>query len=107
MAWWPRAANPEGFPLMGDARQRCGCWELKEPQSRIHSRAIPARFRTNLRSSIHRAKLSNSREEDGKRVETRPLDSCYSSLMEISVKIPDELIAQAKARGLRVEAYIE
>jgi post-segregation antitoxin (ccd killing protein) len=27
--------------------------------------------------------------------------------MEISVKIPDELIAQAKARGLRVEAYIE
>ncbi len=27
--------------------------------------------------------------------------------MEISVKIPDELIAQAKARGLRVEAYVE
>jgi hypothetical protein len=27
--------------------------------------------------------------------------------MEITVKIPDELVAQAKARGLRVEAYIE
>ncbi len=27
--------------------------------------------------------------------------------MEITVKIPDELAAQAKARGLRVEAYIE
>jgi hypothetical protein len=27
--------------------------------------------------------------------------------MEITVKIPDELVAQAKARGLRVEVYIE
>ncbi len=27
--------------------------------------------------------------------------------MEITVKIPDEIAAQAKARGLRVEAYIE
>ena len=26
--------------------------------------------------------------------------------MEITVKIPDELVAQAKARGLQVEAYI-
>lgn len=27
--------------------------------------------------------------------------------MEITVKIPDEIAARAKARGLRVEAYIE
>jgi post-segregation antitoxin (ccd killing protein) len=27
--------------------------------------------------------------------------------MEITVKIPDELVAQAKARGLRVETYVE
>jgi hypothetical protein len=27
--------------------------------------------------------------------------------MEIKVKIPDKIAAQAKARGLRVEAYIE
>ena len=27
--------------------------------------------------------------------------------MEIKVKIPEEIAAQAKARGLRVEAYIE
>jgi hypothetical protein len=27
--------------------------------------------------------------------------------MEVVVKIPDEIAAQAKARGLRVEAYIE
>ena len=27
--------------------------------------------------------------------------------MEISVKIPDEIVARAKARGLAVEAYIE
>ena len=27
--------------------------------------------------------------------------------MEMTVKIPDELVAQAKAHGLRVEAYIE
>lgn len=27
--------------------------------------------------------------------------------MEITVKIPEELASQAKARGLRVEAYIE
>ena len=27
--------------------------------------------------------------------------------MEITVKVPDEIAARAKARGLRVEAYIE
>lgn len=27
--------------------------------------------------------------------------------MEIKVKIPDEIAAQAKARGMRVDAYIE
>jgi post-segregation antitoxin (ccd killing protein) len=27
--------------------------------------------------------------------------------MEITVKIPDELAAQAKARGLEVQAYVE
>jgi hypothetical protein len=27
--------------------------------------------------------------------------------MEISVKIPDELAAQAKARGLRLEEYVQ
>jgi len=27
--------------------------------------------------------------------------------MEIRVKIPDQLVAQAKARGLRLKAYIE
>jgi hypothetical protein len=27
--------------------------------------------------------------------------------MEITVKIPDEIAARAKARGLKVEAYIE
>jgi len=27
--------------------------------------------------------------------------------MEITVKIPDELVARAKARGLRLKAYIE
>jgi hypothetical protein len=27
--------------------------------------------------------------------------------MEITVRIPDEIAARAKARGLRVEAYIE
>jgi hypothetical protein len=27
--------------------------------------------------------------------------------MEITVKVPEEIAAQAKARGLRVEAYIE
>jgi len=27
--------------------------------------------------------------------------------MEISVKVPDELAAQAKARGLRVEDYVQ
>lgn len=27
--------------------------------------------------------------------------------MEITLKIPDEIVAQAKARGLRVEEYIE
>jgi hypothetical protein len=34
-------------------------------------------------------------------------DSCYILLMEITVKIPDEFAARAKARGLRIEAYIE
>ncbi len=34
-------------------------------------------------------------------------DSCYSFRMEITVKVPDELAAQAKARGLQVEAYVE
>lgn len=34
-------------------------------------------------------------------------DSCYIVRMEITVKVPDEIAAQAKARGLRVEAYIE
>jgi post-segregation antitoxin (ccd killing protein) len=27
--------------------------------------------------------------------------------MEINVKIPDELAAQAKARGLRIEEYVQ
>jgi hypothetical protein len=27
--------------------------------------------------------------------------------MEISVKVPDELAAQAKARGLRIEEYVQ
>jgi post-segregation antitoxin (ccd killing protein) len=27
--------------------------------------------------------------------------------MEVTVKIPDEIAAQAKARGLRVEAYVQ
>jgi hypothetical protein len=27
--------------------------------------------------------------------------------MEITVKIPDEIAAQARARGVRVEAYVE
>ncbi len=34
-------------------------------------------------------------------------DSCYSFAMEIILKIPDEIAARAKARGMRVEAYIE
>jgi post-segregation antitoxin (ccd killing protein) len=34
-------------------------------------------------------------------------DSCYAIRMEVTVKIPDEIAARAKARGLRVEAYIE
>jgi post-segregation antitoxin (ccd killing protein) len=32
---------------------------------------------------------------------------CYSLTMEITVKIPDELAARAKARGLQVQAYVE
>ena len=33
--------------------------------------------------------------------------SCYSFYMEIKVKVPDELAAQARARGVKVEAYVE
>ena len=33
--------------------------------------------------------------------------SCYIGAMEIKVKIPDEIAAQAKARGISVDAYIE
>src|SRR5262249_62339276 len=33
--------------------------------------------------------------------------SCYIDAMEITVKILDEIAAQAKARGMAVEAYIE
>jgi post-segregation antitoxin (ccd killing protein) len=35
------------------------------------------------------------------------LDSCYIFLVEVTVKIPDELAAQAKARGLQVEVYVQ
>ena len=33
--------------------------------------------------------------------------SCYIGAMEIKVKIPDEIGAQARARGISVDAYIE
>jgi hypothetical protein len=33
--------------------------------------------------------------------------SCYIFLMEIKVKVPDELAALARARGLKPEAYAE
>jgi len=33
--------------------------------------------------------------------------SCYIDATEITVKIPDEIAAQAKARGMAVDAYIE
>jgi hypothetical protein len=32
-------------------------------------------------------------------------DSCYPIRIQVTVKIPDEIAARAKARGLRVEAY--
>ncbi len=35
------------------------------------------------------------------------LTSCYILRMEITVHIPDELAAEAEARGLRPEAYVE
>jgi hypothetical protein len=35
------------------------------------------------------------------------LNSCYIFPMEVTVKIPDEIAAQAKARGLRVEVYVQ
>ncbi len=34
-------------------------------------------------------------------------NSCYIERMEVTVKIPDEIAVRAKARGLRLEAYIE
>jgi hypothetical protein len=34
-------------------------------------------------------------------------NSCYISGMEVTVKIPDEIAAQAEARGMRVEAYVQ
>jgi hypothetical protein len=33
--------------------------------------------------------------------------SCYIDGMEITVKVPDEIAEQAKARGMQVEAYVE
>jgi post-segregation antitoxin (ccd killing protein) len=36
-----------------------------------------------------------------------PDDSCYLVVMEVNTKIPEEIAAQAKARGIRVEAYVE
>ena len=33
--------------------------------------------------------------------------SCYIVIMEITLKIPEEIAAQARARGMRVEEYIE
>jgi hypothetical protein len=35
------------------------------------------------------------------------LASCYIFTMEITLKIPDELAAQARARGLKLEVYIQ
>ena len=32
---------------------------------------------------------------------------CYIVIMEIKVKIPDELAAQAEARGLTIEHYVQ
>ncbi len=34
-------------------------------------------------------------------------DLCYIDRMEVTVKIPDEIAKRAKARGLRLEAYVE
>ncbi len=33
--------------------------------------------------------------------------SCYILRMEITVKIPEELAAQARARGLKLEVYVQ
>jgi hypothetical protein len=33
--------------------------------------------------------------------------SCYILRMEISVKIPEEVVAQARARGLKLEVYVQ
>jgi hypothetical protein len=33
-------------------------------------------------------------------------DSCYAFLMRITIDIPDELAAQAQARGLTAESYV-
>jgi len=33
--------------------------------------------------------------------------SCYIGAMEIKVKIPDEIAAQAKERGISIDAYVE
>jgi post-segregation antitoxin (ccd killing protein) len=33
--------------------------------------------------------------------------SCYILRMEITVKIPEELVAQARARGLNLEVYVQ
>jgi hypothetical protein len=33
--------------------------------------------------------------------------SCYILTMEISVKVPEELAAQARARGLKLEVYVQ
>ncbi len=38
---------------------------------------------------------------------TLAIGSCYSFCMEVTVRISDELAAQAEARGLRPEAYVE
>jgi hypothetical protein len=33
--------------------------------------------------------------------------SCYSFHVEVKVKIPETLAAEARARGLKIEAYVE
>ncbi len=37
----------------------------------------------------------------------RQINSCYSLPMVVTVNIPDELAAQAMARGLSLEAYVQ
>lgn len=34
-------------------------------------------------------------------------DSCYIERMEVTVQIPDEIALRAKARGLRLEVYVQ